>query len=153
MEQLRRDSPYSMAQRYVGLKEVPGIAANPTILKMLTLDQKWPKDDSVPWCSAFVNYICWILRLPRSKSLMARSWLTVGTPINIKDARPGFDIIILKRAGVNEPGPENLTAAGHVGFFGGVEGSRLYLLSGNQGDSVSVASFPLSRVIGVRRLG
>jgi len=66
-------SPYELAQRFVGLKEVSGNMANPQIMAMLQLDADWPRDDSVPWCSAFVNYIAWLMRLPRSKSLRARS--------------------------------------------------------------------------------
>jgi len=143
---------YELAERYVGMKEVPGVASNPSILKMLQLDQKWPKGDDVSWCSAFVNYICWQLRLPRSKSLMARSWLAVGRPIDLQDAEPGYDVVILKRGGPNQPGPQVLNAPGHVGFFAGLGGSTVHLLAGNQGDSVSVAPFKTSLVLGVRRL-
>ena len=145
-------TPHALMQRYIGMKEVPGVASNPQILKMLTLDQKWPKDDSVPWCGAALNYVCWQLRLPRSKSLMARSWLSVGTPIALKEAKPGYDVIILKRGGPNQPGPTVLNAPGHVGLFSGLEGFIVYVLAGNQGDSVSVAPFKTSLVLGVRRL-
>lgn len=142
-------TPYSMAQRYVGLKEVQGTTANPAILKMLRLDNKWPKDDAVPWCSAFINYICWQLHLPRSKSLAARSWLGVGTPIPFSSARPGFDVVILNRGGSplpSEPGP------GHVGFYAGTEERFVIILGGNQGDKVSLARFPAASILGVRRL-
>ena len=90
--------------------------------RVLKLDDEWPDGDEVPWCSAFMNYICWLLRLPRSKSLRARSWLSVGTPIDISDARPGFDVVILKRGIGRQPGPDNLTATGHVALFAGLEG-------------------------------
>lgn len=145
-------SAYDLASRYIGVKEVPGVTANKTILKMLTLDQAWPKDDSVPWCSAFVNYICWQLRLPRSKSLLARSWLLVGKPIKVGDAWAGNDIVILRRGAAGQPGPENTTAPGHVGFFASLEGQRVYLLGGNQDDSVSLSSFKKDTILGVRRL-
>ena len=142
-------SPYALAQRYVGLEEVPGIAANPTILKMLQLDQKWPKDDAVPWCSAFLNYVCWQLRLPRSKSLAARSWLGVGTPVKLSDARAGYDVVVINRNGSPDP---STPGPGHVGFFAGIEDQFVLLLGGNQGDKVSLARFPVSSVLGVRRL-
>ena len=71
---------YDLASRFIGIKEVRGSVSNPQILSMLRLDSSWPKGDEVPWCSAFVNYPAWLLRLPRSKSLRARSWLEVGTP-------------------------------------------------------------------------
>lgn len=141
-------TPYMLAERFVGTKEVSGKAANPAILAMLNLDAKWPTDDEVPWCSAFTNYIAWLLRLPRSKSLLARSWLDVGTPVDPHYATQGFDVVILTRPG----NPES----GHVGFFSaysaGPEPDRIYLLGGNQSDSVSVVAFDFNRILGIRRL-
>ena len=62
---------FDMAQRFVGISDVSGPTSNSHILAMLHLDEKWPENDEVPWCSAFVNYVAWLLRLPRSKSLRA----------------------------------------------------------------------------------
>ena len=146
-------SAYEIAQRFVGIKEVSGSAANSQILAMLKLDQKWPEDDSVPWCSGFTNYVAWLLRLPRSKSLRARSWLTIGEVIELKNAEAGFDVVIFKRGGGKQPGPDVIDAPGHVGFFAGTEGRNVLVLGGNQSDSVSISSYPKSRLLGVRRLG
>ena len=101
---------FDMAQRFVGMKEIPGTGDNPQIVSMLRLDQTWPKNDEVPWCSAFMNYITWLLRLPRSKDLRARSWLLVGRPVTLEEAEPGFDVVILKRGGDDQPGPEVIDA-------------------------------------------
>ena len=65
---------------------------------------------------------------------------------------PGFDVVILRRGGGDQPGPEVLDAPGHVGFFAGHEDPNVLLLGGNQGDSVSVAPFAAARILGVRRL-
>lgn len=143
---------YSLAERFIGTTEVPGVASNPLVLAMLRLDAQWPSGDDVPWCSGFANFVAWLLRLPRSKSLTARSWLMVGTPVPLSAARPGFDVVILKRGGGNQPGPEVLDAAGHVGFFAGIEGKFVLVLGGNQGDRVSIERFPAASVLGVRRL-
>jgi len=143
---------YDLAQRFIGVKEVPGAASNPQVLAMLKLDQKWPKGDDVPWCSAFMNYVAWLLRLPRSKSLRARSWLLVGRPVPPEDAEVGFDVVVLKRGGANQPGPDVIDAPGHVGLFAGWEGNAVLVLGGNQSDAVNVLRFPKSRVLGVRRL-
>jgi uncharacterized protein (TIGR02594 family) len=147
---------FDIAQRFIGIKEMGGNMNNPQIMAMLQLDNGWPKNDEVPWCSAFVNYICWLLRLPRSKSLAARSWLGVGqkvrTPI---DAVAGFDIVVLSRGGGEQPGPEVLDAPGHVGFFAGYSGSNsriIDVLGGNQNDSVNVSKFDTSRILDIRRL-
>lgn len=143
---------YDLAQRFIGLKEVPGQESNPAVLAMLKLDGDWPEDDSVPWCSAFVNYIAWLLRLPRSKSLRARSWLTVGIPVTAAHAQLGYDVVILKRGKGDQPGPEVIEAPGHVGFFASIEGPNVLLLGGNQGDQVSIQTYPATRILGVRRL-
>ena len=145
-------SAYELAQRFVGTKEVNGTTSNPQVLAMLRLDDTWPDDDSVPWCSAFTNYIAWLLRLPRSKSLRARSWLLVGEVIDLNSAEPGFDVVIFKRGSGAQPGADVIDAAGHVGFYAGMDSTKILVLGGNQGDSVSISSYPKSRLLGVRRL-
>jgi uncharacterized protein (TIGR02594 family) len=134
-------SAFLLAQRFVGTKEVPGLASNPLVLAMLQLDAQWPTDDTTPWCSAFLNWICWLLRLPRSKSLAARSWLGVGQAVRLEDAVVGNDIVVLERG-----------SGGHVGFYAGMESGNVLLLGGNQHDAVNVSPFARDRVLGVRRL-
>lgn len=143
---------HQFAQRYIGLTEVAGISSNAQILEMLQLDEKWPKDDEVPWCSAFLNFVAWHLNLPRSKSLKARSWLTVGEEVNLESAKVGNDIVILSRGSGIQPGPAILNASGHVGLFSGMAGDILLLLGGNQNNQVSIAPYPISRLLGIRRL-
>jgi uncharacterized protein (TIGR02594 family) len=148
---------FDLAQRFVGAREVPGALRNPQIMAMLQLDNKWPEDDSVAWCSAFVNYIAWLLRLPRSKDLRARSWLNVGRPVFGKDLTVGFDIAILSRTD-NDPDETVIDAPGHVGFYGGFDKyppeqfQNIYILGGNQDDSVNITMFPVQRILGLRRL-
>ena len=134
---------FEMAQRFVGITEVPGTKDNPTVMAMLKLDNSWPQNDEVPWCSAFANYIAWLLRLPRSKSLGARSWLNVGVPVKLEDAVAGFDVVILARG---EP-PQ-----GHVGFFAGSSPTMISVLGGNQGNKVSIQEYARDRLLGIRRL-
>ena len=143
---------FDLAQRFVGITEVPGSEDNPQIMAMLKLDGSWPKNDETPWCSGFINYIAWLLRLPRSKSLRARSWLRVGRPVELDDAKAGFDVVIFKRGSGSQPGPDVIDAPGHVAFFAGMEGGKILVLGGNQGDSVTVARYAKTRLLGVRRL-
>ena len=144
-------NPFDIAQRFVGIKEVGGSVDNPQIMAMLKLDNEWPEADEVPWCSAFANYICWLLRLPRSKSLRARSWLEIGKGIPLDSASPG-DIIVLQRGAGEQPGPEVLKAPGHVGFYAGRFGDYIEVLGGNQSDTVKVSRYHKKRLLGVRRL-
>jgi uncharacterized protein (TIGR02594 family) len=137
---------YSIAERFIGLREIVGPLSAPLVLAMLQLDAKWVTDDETPWCSAFVNAVCYLLKLPRSKSLAARSWLSVGVPLtpNLTSVDIGFDVVVLSRAG----NPAN----GHVGFYAGHSGSTVSLLGGNQGNAVSIQAFDRARIVGVRRL-
>jgi uncharacterized protein (TIGR02594 family) len=142
---------FDLAMRFVGIKEIAGTLDNPLILAMLKLDNNWPQHDETPWCSAFPNFICFMLRLPRSKDLSARSWLTVGRTLIGKELKVGFDIVILSRDDAANPD------AGHVGFYAGMDeygaaATQIHLLGGNQGDAVSVMPFPTNRIIGLRRL-
>jgi len=135
---------YSIAERFIGIKEVPGSDDNPQILAMLNLDKIWPEHDEIPWCSGFVNYICWILDIRRSKSLMARSWLDIGMSIKLENAKVGSDIVILRRG--NNP------VSGHVGFYSGRSDHVIYLLGGNQSNTVSVNGYSINRLLDIRRL-
>lgn len=142
---------FSIAQRFVGIEEVGGGIDNPAIMAMLKLDNEWPDGDEVPWCSAFVNYVCWLVRLPRSKNLMARSWLAVGEGVHLDQAMRN-DIVVLQRGSGDQPGPEVLNAPGHVGFYAGRFGDFIEVLGGNQADTVKVSRYPANRLLGIRRL-
>lgn len=139
-------SPLDTAMRLVGeVSERPGLADHPFILWCLeSCDHPTEVHDEIPWCSGFVNRIAWLHRLPRSKSLAARSWLGIGTAAELHAAIPGFDVIVLKR-GTNP-------LQGHVGWYAGRENDHVLICGGNQSNDVTVASFPADQVIGVRRL-
>lgn len=138
--------PYDLALRFVGEKEIRGADDHPMIQwghLLVGLDPEEP--DETPWCSSFLNLVCWLLRLPRSKRANARSWLRVGTPIPLERAVPGYDVVVFWRGDVNG-------WQGHVGLFAGLEGEHVYVLGGNQRNRVGIDKYPLKRLLGVRRL-
>ena len=145
---------FDIAQRYISIKELPGGLDHPLIRWWLSLCgfDAATVHDEVPWCSAFVQGPTWELRLPRSKSAAARSWLQFGVPIEITEAKAAYDVVVLKRGAGAQPGPEVLSAPGHVGFFAGLDGLHVRELGGNHGDAVTIANFPRGLVLGVRRL-
>jgi uncharacterized protein (TIGR02594 family) len=145
---------YQLAERLVGeVTERSGSATHPFIAWCHEMTMGQDVEDEVPWCSSFINRLAWFCRLPRSRSAAARSWLDVGVPVSIDQAQPGAnDVVILKRGNGPQPGPEVFRAPGHVGIYMGVEGTRVRVLGGNQGNTVSLASFPLSSILGIRRL-
>lgn len=145
---------YDRAQRYLGIREVPGSSHHPLIQwwhSLCHLGMETP--DEVPWCSSFVNGVCWDEQVPRSYSAAARSWLTVGRPLTLDHAQLGYDVVIFKRGPTPQPGPEVTSGApGHVGFFAGREGEDILVLGGNQGNRVGIARYPAQDLLGVRRL-
>lgn len=144
----------SLASRFLGVHEVDGPDAHPVILAMLQACARWISDDDTAWCGAFVNAIAHLLELPRPRNpLGARQWLTVGAPVPLERAIPGFDVVVMWRGSTPQPGPEVIGAPGHVGFFAGRDSNgNVLVLGGNQGDEVSIAAYPASRVLGIRRL-
>lgn len=143
---------FTVAQRFIGIKETAGATSTPLVLAMLRLDNGWVEDDQTAWCSAFVNFICFLLGAPRSRSLAARSWLLVGASIPLSDAKVGSDVVVLTRGTGKQPGADVIAAPGHVGFYAGQDATSVFLLAGNQGDAVSIAPFPKSRILSIRRL-
>ncbi|MEQ1716461.1 MAG: TIGR02594 family protein [Hyphomicrobium sp.] len=95
--------------------------------------------DEVAWCAAFAGAMLKRAGLAGTKSLMARSYLNWGKPI--EQGRLGA-IAVLERG--SDP------HAGHVGFLIGEAKGKILLLGGNQGDAVSVSAFDAARLIGYR---
>jgi uncharacterized protein (TIGR02594 family) len=140
-------TPFDLAARYTGIHEFPGKEDHPLIQWWLSLcELPITSPDETPWCSAFVNGICWELGLARSGKANARSWLDVGRVVPYGEEMRGNDIVILSRG-------DNIWQ-GHVGFFEGFSDDRsvVRILGGNQGDKVSLASFPAGRILGIRRV-
>ena len=139
-------TPYQAAMRYLGHVEERANGEHPLIqwwLELCRMGRDQP--DEVAWCSAFVNGIAWQTRRPRSYKANARSWLDVGTPVQLEEATPGFDVVVFWRG-------KKTGWKGHVGFYAGQEGSNILVLGGNQGNRVCIAPYPKSRLLGCRRL-
>jgi len=147
---------YALAARYIGeVLEIHGSAHNHPLIQWWLMLCGFGADsaDEVPWCSAFLVGQAWTLKLPRSRSAAARSWMTIGASVPLRSAQVGFDVVVLKRGKAPQPGPEVLAAPGHVGLFAGWDGpDKIKVLGGNQSDGISVASFAVADVLAIRRL-
>jgi uncharacterized protein (TIGR02594 family) len=100
---------------------------------------------SIPWCAAWANAVLADAGITGTDSLMARSFLAWGHPV--KGVPKVGDVVVLRR-GRNH-------YAGHVGFFYGFVDDatgikKIAVLGGNQGKSVSISYYPISRVIAYR---
>ncbi|MEP3837660.1 MAG: TIGR02594 family protein [Algibacter sp.] len=135
----------NVAINEVGITEIKGIEHNKRILEYAEQSFfSWIKDDETPWCSIFINWVAKQAGLDTSKSAAARSWQTVG--FETQDPEPG-DIAVFWRDSIN-------SHLGHVGIYLGFskDGTRIYVLGGNQGDAVSISAYPTDRVLSFRRL-
>ena len=139
------NSIYDIAESYLGLKEFPGAQHNKAIVNMFAATgNSWVKDDETPWCAAFVGAVLAQAGLQGTGKLNARSYATWGQAVaSLEEAQPG-DIIVFWRG-------SPASSQGHVAFFSSYTGKTLKVLGGNQGDAVSVASYPASRVMAIRR--
>lgn len=133
-----------------GVKELPGASHEERILLYHGATHLRATADEVPWCSAFA---CWCMEhadVNSPSSARARDWLEWGVPVSSLHPPQGA-VVVLKRGGHGQPGPEVQNAPGHVGFLWTLgEPGRIVLLGGNQGDSVSLGIFPTERILGVR---
>ena len=137
-------SAFEIAKGHLGLKEMPGVNASPIIAGMFAKSgHPEVKSDETAWCAAFVGACLFDAGIKGTNSLAARSYEKWGTPVDPKDAQPG-DIVIFWRGK-----PDGWQ--GHVGFYAGETDKTINVLGGNQGNAVTYAAYPKSRLLGVRR--
>ena len=126
------------AKKYIGTKEFSGQSNNPKIFDWWRAIKSHFRDDSVPWCAAFVGGVLVESGLPSSQSAAARSYMNYG----LKLSGPAVGCIVTFWRG----NPEGAT--GHVGFVVGRDDKmNLMVLGGNQGDMVCVKPFDTGRVL------
>lgn len=122
----------------LGTEETGGSKATPQIIEYHKATTLRATSDEVPWCSSFVNWVMHQAGYPTTRSAAARSWSRYGVASELRKGA----IIVVSR-GTNP-------AFGHVGFVWRSEGPYVWILGGNQGNRVSIARYPLSRLVAVR---
>ncbi len=132
-----------LARADLGIRELPGQAANPEIMRAWNYcEYEPPKGDETAWCSA--KACEWMERagLPSTKAPNARSWLKWGH--ELQSPKPGCIVVFWRGSPTSWEG--------HVGLYLG-PGDRpgmVKCLGGNQGNSVSIADYPAAQVLGYR---
>ena len=130
-----------LAAKQIGLNETDKAVA---LRDYLTTGGANLDPATTAWCAAFVNSSIEQTGGKGTGSNMARSFLDWGEGV---DKPQRGDIAVFSRGDPNGP-------FGHVGFFDGYnEDGTIRVLGGNQGDSVSVASYSPDRLLGFRRAG
>ncbi len=128
----------AQARTHIGLREIPGMATSPTIAGWLRQLRAWWRDDETPWCGTYIAAVMQASALPVPQHwYRAKGWLEWGVPLSNPEVGC---VVVFERAG-----------GGHVGLVVGRDlAGNLAVLGGNQGNEVSIASFPRSRVVGYR---
>lgn len=127
-----------IARGELGTSEVPSVKANPRIIEYHKATTLRANNDEIAWCSSFVNWVMQTAGFPTTRSAAARSWVRYGVK---SELRPGA-IVVLSRG--SNP------AFGHVGFVDRFDASYVWVLGGNQGNRVSIARYPLLRLVACR---
>lgn len=128
----------------LGMREARGAVSNPEVVRMFA-ESAHPEvrnSRTTPWCAAFIGATLARAGLPNTGQLTARSYLKYGKPA--PDPVRG-DIAIMWR------GKKNDGFTGHIFYFLRREGANIIGLGGNQGDAVTVAAFPASKMLGYVR--
>ena len=128
---------HAEAKKHLGTKEIKGKKHNPKILRWLQAINKAFKADEIPWCAVFMGAVLVACGYHNTRSAMARSYLKYGRRISkpVKGC-----IVVFSRP----PNPRS----GHVGVWDSQTNSKTNCLGGNQSDTVSIAPYPTSRVLG-----
>lgn len=126
-----------ITERDLGISEWPGAKHNPAILAFGV------PDDETPWCAAWMNAKLGELGIPHPGRLNARSYATWGTEVALEHAVPGDTVVFWRGS--------RQSWQGHVAIFLRREGDRIVVRGGNQGNAVSDAPYPVSRVLTIRR--
>jgi uncharacterized protein (TIGR02594 family) len=119
------------AKGEIGVKEVPGSGSNPRISEYLASTTYGSAPDSVPWCSAYVNWVFWPYG---TNSAAAISWESWGERLK----SPKYGCVVVW--------PH------HVGFYIGEGRDPRYgaILSGNSQDKVQILEYSLDNAVAYR---
>lgn len=129
----------SVAQRELGVKEVPGKGSNLRVEEYHKVTAAGAAKDNVPWCSSFVCFVVEKFGLVSTRSKSALSWLKWGAPCG-----PEYGCIAVIRY---------TATRGHVGILVGqsADSKRWVLLGGNQNDKVCYKSYDKKLFAGFRK--
>lgn len=128
-----------IAKAEIGQAEREGESDNnPRILEYLATTGEF-RTDETPWCSAFANWAMIKVGEKGTNSAVARSWLKWGEAIE----EPRYGCLVVFKRGNSE-------WQGHVGFYVKSEGDNIFVLGGNQSNTVSIAPRSKADLLGYR---
>ncbi len=136
-------TPLEIALKEYGTREITGIKNNPRILQFSKeIGAGWVQNDETPWCAIFMQWCLKQANKPFSYMANARYFINYGTHTETPEVG---DIVVLWRG-------SKQSTNGHVGFFITQTEKLVYILGGNQGNSVNITAFDKSQVLDYRKI-
>jgi uncharacterized protein (TIGR02594 family) len=133
---------HEVAVAEIGVHETSGPEATARIMEYERhTDRGYTGSDEEAWCAKFANFVTDTAGFPGTHHANARSFLAWGVPLSA----PILGCIVVMKRGDSET-QGHVTFCDHPDISNGV----IRCLGGNQGDAVSVARFPVSKVLGYR---
>jgi len=135
------DPPWlRIAKAEIGTTEIPGPENSKRVLEYHLATSLKASDDSVAWCSSFVNWCFKEAGIKGSGKANARSWLNWGYPMKA----PGIGCVVI----FWRVSPKSWK--GHIGLYVGEDDKYIYCLGGNQSNMVRVSKYSKERLLGYR---
>jgi len=133
---------YRLAKREMedGIIEFPGNAHNPRILDYHSTVTGGFDENEIPWCSSFVNWCMEQSDIKGTDSATARSWEKWGKKLS--EPKLGAVAVFWRDT--------KASGLGHVGFFVKENSTKVWVLGGNQGNQISVDTYPKPRLLSYR---
>lgn len=113
-------------------------------LKTTTLAASEAGTDATAWCSAFVNWVITKSGRTGTNNALAASWLKWKNGKLLATPQPGA-IVVIQRKDAASDKYTGTTTGNHVGFCMSYSPDSVMFLGGNQGSSVSYATFSFSK--------
>jgi uncharacterized protein (TIGR02594 family) len=132
-----------LARADLGLRETPGIANNPVLMRRFASITKALgvayNGDATPWCGAILAWWMTQCCIPTPLvAIRAKSWAGWGANLRPERLAPGAVLVFGRDGG------------GHVGLYVGEDATHYHVLGGNQGDAVTIARIAKSRLLASR---
>jgi uncharacterized protein (TIGR02594 family) len=131
------DTPWYEVAKHemaMGVDDISGLEDNPRIVAYHQTTTLGADYDEMPWCSSFVNWCVEQACLRGTGSALARSWLDWGKPLTTP--RRGCIVVLSRGSKAHQ---------GHVGFYHEDDRNRILVLGGNQGNRVTISSYPIQK--------
>ena len=128
-----------IALKEIGVKEIRG-GENARIIEYHASTTLKAREDEIPWCSSFVNWVMTQAGYKGTNSAAAKSWLSWGK--EIPKPEKGC-ICVIKKKSAGSDAATGSASGYHVGFFVSEDANYVYLIGGNQSDQVKISGFNL----------